>query len=128
MTFPRFPFFLWPSFQLGTREIGMRFGRQREGTVIPLADQGRTTGTHHGSSMHIVTGLLAHLFEVGKGAHSAVSPASAESWVRHACSLMVDGTSFFCRLPTLSGLDVVRERHGFCIVLALSSFRSSLSS
>ena len=41
---------------------------------------------------------------------------------------MADGTGFFRRPPTLSGLDVMRDRHGSRVVLVPSHFRSSWSS
>lgn len=80
------------------REIGLRYGRQRENQSFPLKI---CVGppVHHGS-----------LPCCGEGPRAAASWDPAESCIRHVGASMVGGLSFFCRPPTLS--DVRRDSCG----------------
>lgn len=69
---------------------------------------------------HVVTYLLAHLVGVGQQSGPAARPAAAplslgssfcfsNSWARRVFNSVMKGTSFFCRTPTLSQLEMVRH-------------------
>lgn len=95
------------------REIGMRLRRQSEGIIIPLEGLCRTSSD-----------ITRHSLVVEKD--PILQPC--ELLLSLAAGMWATPCWVACRPPTLSGLDVGRDSRGSHVVLALSCFRSGLSS
>lgn len=95
----------------------MKFGRQSKNNY----PTGRSVPVHrcHNSSAQASL-LICSLTSLAWGRSQFCSLSTpTESWISHEFSSRAEGMSFFCRPPTLSGLDVARVRHGSQVALSL---------